>query len=75
MFRISYSIINSETKHAAIGCVDVDLETLPEAEDAALIECRMCLSWDKIMLEYVDDLFYSVFNGLDCIGGVKIRSL
>ncbi len=51
------------------------VNTLPDAETIALAECRRRMSSDKIMLEYVDDLFYGVFDGLDRIGGVKIRSL
>ena len=52
-----------------------DVETLPDAEFFALAECRIRLNSDKIMLEYIDDLFYGVFDGIDCVGGVKIRSL
>ena len=71
MFSICFDICGDATGIDIVA----DVETLSDAENIALIECRERVFSDKIMINHTYDLTYGVFDGLDCIGGVKIRSL
>lgn len=57
------------------GSIETDMDTLEDAENVALLECRKLLASEFIMLEHQDNLFYHVTAGLTTVGQVKIRSV
>ncbi len=56
------------------GSIETDMETLEDAENVALLECRKLLASKYIMLTHQSNLFYQVTTGIDTVGHVKIRS-
>ena len=72
MFRIHFSSVG---KRVLGGYIDVDAETLGEVETIALLECRKRLGLRLLTLHYIDDLNYSVYEGFDVIGRVRIQVL
>ena len=57
------------------GSIRADVETLEDAENAALLECRRLLVSRDIMLSHLEDLSYNVLAGMQTVGHVKIRSV
>lgn len=57
------------------GSIKTDVETLEDAENVALLECRKLLASRYVMLSYQDDLFYRVIAGMETVGHIKIRSV
>lgn len=72
MFRIYFS---SLLKHREDYHIESDCETLEEAENVALFECRQALGSNRVMLLHRGDMVYDIRNGMELVGDVKIRSL
>lgn len=72
MFKIQFCGIGRAKWN---GEIEVDDETLEEAENVALFECRRHLVSSLISLVYIDNLVYDVLAGLYTVGRVKITSI
>lgn len=72
MFAIIFNGITDSVEDLSI---EVDCQTLSEAEDAALCQCRILKGHSFIELNHIGHLIYNVFEGVCVIGHVKIRSL
>lgn len=72
MFRIHFS---SPLKHREDFYIETDCETLEEAEDVALCECRLFEADEYIMLLHRGVMLYDIRAGMRLIGNVFIRSL
>lgn len=72
MFRIYFTNVGHREKSVNF---EVNADTLEEAENTALIECRKQLLSKNVMLVHVKNLTYEVVAGLTVVGRVFIRSL
>lgn len=72
MFRIHFS---SPLKHREDFHIEADCETLDDAENIALAECRLIQGDNHTMLLHRGNLEYDIREGMRLIGRVKIRSL
>lgn len=67
IFGIDASKVNTE--------FNTDVETLGDAENVALFQCRTLGKNNKIMLHHFGGLMYQVFVSFYCVGVVTIRSI
>jgi len=72
MFRI---IITKPDVGQVIKDISVDAETLGEVETIALFECRKHFGSRFIMLHYLTNMVYTVFDGLNEVGTVHIDAI